>query len=352
MSTDPSPRPFHFEVGMYRPPSEGGSFSLLLRVTRNCPWNRCAFCHLYKDERFERRSVEEILADIDAVAALRDRVESISERLGYGGELNRHVITELLQSEPEIGLGSGVDIVINWLAAGARTVFLQDGDSIALRGDRLIRVLRHLRETFPTIERITSYARAKTLYKKDLDELSEVRQAGLDRLHVGLESGDDEVLERVAKGVTGEQQVIAGRTALDAGFELSAYWMPGLGGRERWRGHAENTARVLNAIDPHYARSRPFYPVPGTPILDQIERGELHLLDPYEHLLEVRTTVERLELTGRVCFDHAANYWRGRTGATLLKVDYEGYKLPEEKELLLELLDEGLEVLGGPREAL
>lgn len=330
---------------MYRPPSEGGSFSLLLRVTRNCPWNRCAFCHLYKDERFERRSVEEILADIDAVAALRDRVESISERLGYGGELNRHVITELLQSEPEIGLGSGVDIVINWLAAGARTVFLQDGDSIALRGDRLVEVLRHLRDTFPTIERITSYARAKTLYKKDLDELREIREAGLNRVHVGLESGDDEVLERVAKGVTGEQQIAAGRKALDAGFELSEYWMPGLGGRERWRQHAENTARVLNAIDPHYARSRPFYPVPGTPILDQIERGELHLLGPYEHLLEVRTTVERLELTGRVCFDHAANYWRGRTGSTLLAVDYEGYKLPEEKDRLLQLIDQGLEVL-------
>jgi hypothetical protein len=303
---------------------------------------------MYKTEKFNPRSVEEITGDIDSIAALCESILEISDRLGYGGQLNRPVVAELLRSEPGVGFVPGLEMVINWMASGGKTAFLQDGDSIALKSDRLVEVLRHLRETFPTIERVTTYARAKTVFKKSLEELTEIRQAGLTRLHIGLESGDDELLGRIMKGVTSSEHIIAGRKAMAAGFQLSEYWMPGLGGKERWREHAENTARVLNEIDPHYARSRPFFPYPGTPIAHEVERGELTLLTPYEHLMEVRTMVERLEYDGRVCFDHAGNFWRSPAGGNLLSLDYEGYKLPEEKEALLELIDCGLQILEPP----
>lgn len=338
------PRPA-FEVGRYRPPSEGGNHSLLIRVTRNCPWNRCTFCGMYKAERFTPRSTAEVVADIDKVAAICERLLTTSQRLGHGGRLTREVVVELLRSEPELGEVVGLDMVIDWLASGAQTVFLQDGDSLALRPDRLAEVLRHLTSTFPSIRRITSYARAKTLFKRDPDDLRTLREAGLTRLHVGLESGDDELLARIAKGVTGAEQIAAGRKAVAAGFELSEYWMPGLGGRERSAQHADNTARVVNEIAPHSLRSRPFFPWPGTPIAEEIERGEVHLLAPSEHLAEVRSLIQQLRFDGRVCFDHAGNYWRGPEGGPLLRLDYEGYTLPDERADLLARIEEGLEVL-------
>ena len=202
-----------------------------------------------------------------------------------------------------------------------------------------------MRATFPSIERVTTYARAKTLFKKSLDELQEIHAAGVDRLHVGLETGDDQLLEMVQKGVTAAEHVTAGRKAMEAGFQLSEYWMPGLGGAERSREHAVHTARVLSEIDPHYARSRPFFPLPGTPIAEAVERGELHLLGPHELLREVRLLVEELEMSGRVCFDHAGNYWTDDKGQHLLSLDYEGYRMPGQKAELLERIDQGLAAL-------
>ena len=338
-----------FEVGAYRPPSEGGSSSLLLRVTRNCPWNRCTFCGMYKEQRFTPRPVAEVKADIDAVAALCDRIASTSNRLGRGGRLDREVVVELLRGEPELAALPGLEMVLGWLASGAQTAFLQDAGSLALRADRLAEIVAYLKARFPSLGRITSYARAKTLSRKELADLRAVREAGLTRLHVGLETGDDELLVAVDKGVTSAEQIAAGRKAVAAGFELSEYWMPGLGGRERSAQHVAHTAMVVNAIAPHYLRSRPFFPWPGTPIAEEIARGEVHLLAPRDHLLEVRSLVERLEVDGRVCFDHAGNYWRGREGGHLLRLHYEGYSLPGEKAELLATIDRGLELLPTPR---
>jgi radical SAM superfamily enzyme YgiQ (UPF0313 family) len=337
-----------FEVGVYRPPSEGGACSLLVRVTRNCPWNKCTFCSMYKTEKFQPRSVEEVTGDIDAIARICETINSVSWQLGHGGQLNREVIVEVLRRQPQLQFLVGFDMVLNWLVAGGRTAFLQDADSIALRSEKLAEILRHLRKTFPSIERVTTYARAKTLFKKSLDELVQIREAGLDRVHVGLETGDDELLEKVQKGVTAAQHVTAGHRAMEAGFQLSEYWMPGLGGAERTREHALNTARVLSEIDPHYARSRPFFPAPGSPIAEEVERGELHLLGVDEYLLEIRNLVEALDMTGRVCFDHAGNLWRDGLGGQLLSLDYEGYKMPEQKDTLLERIDHGLEALESP----
>ena len=333
-----------FEIGMYRPPSEGGSYSLLVRVTRNCPWNRCEFCSMYKREKFKLRSPEEVKTDIDSVAAICNSLKSISLELGYGGEMDRNVAIALLEREPQLNTRHGFVMVYNWLIAGGKTAFLQDADSLILPSDKLVDILRHLRKTFPSLSRVTTYARSKTLSQRKLEELVEIRKAGLDRLHVGLETGDDALLKRTKKGVTGEGHISGGKKAMEAGFQLSEYWMPGLGGREMWQNHAINTARVLNEINPHYIRSRPFNPTPGTPIAEAYDRGEFHMVTPGEQLKELKLMVEELDFTSKVCFDHAGNYWRGRQGGLLFSQSYEGYQFPDEKPRVLELIEEGIEV--------
>ncbi len=335
---------YRFETGVYRPPSEGGSYSLLIRVTRNCPWNRCEFCSMYKGEKFELRSPEEVKADIDSIAAICNLLRSISWKLGYGGEINRHVAIALLEREPGFNTRQGFVMIYDWLVSGGKTAFLQDANSLILPVERLVDILRHLRKTFPSLNRVTTYARSRTLAQRRLEGLVEIRQAGLDRLHVGLETGDDVLLKRVRKGVTGEGHISAGAKAMKAGFQLSEYWMPGLGGKERWEDHARNTARVLNAINPHYIRSRPFFPSPGSPLFEAYSKGELKLLAPREQLIELKLMVEELDVTSRVCFDHAANYWRGRNGGLLFSQSYEGYRFPDEKPRVLELLDQGIAV--------
>ena len=171
-----------------------------------------------------------------------------------------------------------------------------------------------------------------------------IREAGLDRLHVGIETGDDELLTLVRKGVTSAEQIEGGRKAVAAGFQVSEYWMPDLGGRERRRQHAENTARVLSAINPHYIRSRPLVPRPGTPLFEDVAQGRLCLSSPHERLEELAMMIARLDVTSRVCFDHAMNAWADRRGCLLFRQDYEGYRFPEEKPLVLERIREGLAV--------
>ncbi len=186
-----------FETGVYRPPSEGGSYSLLIRVTRNCPWNRCEFCSMYKREKFELRTPEEVKADIDSIAAICNSLKSISLKLGSGGEINQNVAIALLEREPELNTSHGFVMIYNWLISGGKTAFLQDANSLILPTVKLVDILKHLRKSFPSLNRVTSYARSKTLSQRKLEELVEIRKAGLDRLHVGLETGDDVLLKRI-----------------------------------------------------------------------------------------------------------------------------------------------------------
>jgi len=120
--------------------------------------------------------------------------------------------------------------------------------------------------------------------------------------------------------------------------------MPGLGGRARWEQHAENTARVLSEVNPHYIRSRPFRSWPGTPLAEETARGSFETLTPEEQLKELRLTIQTLSVTGRVCFDHAGNYWKDRRGQLLFSHSYEGYQFPEEKQRVLDRIDDGLQV--------
>jgi radical SAM superfamily enzyme YgiQ (UPF0313 family) len=337
-------RALSFKIGAYRPPSEGGSASLLLRVTENCPWNQCTFCEMYKGQRFVYRPDAEIKADIDCVAAIRDEIVAASWKLGTGGSVTGAFTTALLEEGADLFENASFVTVLNWLYSGGRTAFLQDANSMIMRPHELSATLKHLRLTLPSLIRVTTYARSKTLAQKKPEDLHMICEAGLDRLHIGLETGDDELLGLVRKGVTAAEQIEGGRKAIAAGFEVSEYWMPGLGGRERQAQHAENTARVLSAIKPHYIRSRPLVPRPGTPLFAAVVEGRMQLSSPLERLQEIAQMVGGLDVTSKVCFDHAANAWVDRSGALLFRQGYEGYQFPEEKPLLLERIAEGLTV--------
>ncbi len=339
-----APDKYHFETGVYRPPSEGGSHSLLVRFTRNCPWNHCTFCGMYKTEKFEIRPVAEIKRDIDAMGAISAELRAISLELGFAGRLTQDVVLTFFGRVPALDHHPGFAMLYYWLLSGARTAFIQDANSLIMKTDHLVDALNHLRRTFATITRVTSYARAKTVAQKSAQELIAIRRAGLDRLHLGLETGDEVLLSKIRKGVTPEGLIEAGRKAVAAGFQVSEYWMPGLGGRALWENHARNTARVLTAINPHYIRSRPFHPWEGTPLTEALARGEMQMLSPREQLLELQLMISELSVDSRVCFDHAGNYWKNRHGGLLFSQDYEGYQFPEQKPHVLDLIAEGLTV--------
>lgn len=344
-----------FEMGPIRPPSEGGSCSLLIRVTSNCPWNQCKFCYgiHYNREKFHIRSLEEVKRDIDAAKAISELIKVIAKKLGGMDWAARLVDPYFLYGKGFMELDEkesmnfqSITNVFNWLYSGAKSAFLQDADSLIIPASKLIEVITYLKQTFPNLKRITSYARAKSLFQKTLEELKELRKAGLSRLHVGLETGDDELLKYINKGVTSEEHILAGRKVKKAGFELSEYWMPGLGGKTMSEQHARNTARVLNEINPDFVRTRRFIPRKATPLYEEWKKGEFKLLSPHEELREIQIMIENLNINGRVCFDHYINpaYKTSYGQVWLFKQDYDGYKFPEEKPKVLELIKHGLEI--------
>ena len=272
-----------YEIGPIRPPSEARS--LLLRLTRNCPWNRCEFCPVYKNRKFSRRSVDEIKRDIDAAAQVH--------------------------------------------AGMFKTAFLQDADSIVMKTDDLVDVLEHLGARFPEIERVTMYGRAATVARKSVEDLARLREAGLTRLHLGLESGYGPVLEYVKKGVTPEQIIEAGRKVKRSGISLSEYVLLGLGGRKWWREHARATAEALNSIDPDYVRVRTLRVVRGTPLWDKLQSGRFVRLSDEEIVREERLLIDRLEgMSGYFASDHSLN----------LLMQVRG-RLPDAKEDMLKTID-------------
>jgi len=301
-------------VGPIRPPSE--AYSLLIRATKHCPWNRCEFCSVFKKERFQLRTVAEVKEDILAARTQVDDIQRWAEQGGYSvGDVARYNGILWLQND------------------SVSSAFLQDSDSLIMKTEPLVEMVEFLCETFPTLERVCSYARGKTVFRKKPEELRRLREAGLSRLHIGLETGDDELLAYVQKGATAEEMVQAGRKAVEAGFEVSEYVMPGLGGRERWEQHARNTARVLNEINPRFIRLRTLRLGQGTPLYEKAERGEFHVHSIEGVLIEIRRFVEDLDVTSElVTSDFASNFF-------MTEVDG---KLPEDKEKLLESIDQAL----------
>lgn len=267
--------------------------------------------------------------DIDSMRAWFDELKARSWRMGFGGRLDQSVLQAIYQSEPD---NPYLYSMILFQLGGAKTAFLQDADSLIIKTDELTKILRYFREKFPEIERITSYARTRTVAKKPLEELKEIRDAGLDRLHLGLETGSDAVLEMVKKGATQAEEITAGQKAKQAGFELSEYVMPGLGGRKLWQEHAVETAKALNQINPDFIRLRTLAIPARAPLYDIMKRGEFEPLDDVEMVKEIRLLIENLEgITSYFVSDHMLN----------LLPELEG-KFPEFKEKLLATCDKFL----------
>jgi radical SAM superfamily enzyme YgiQ (UPF0313 family) len=255
-----------FELGPIRPPSEAQS--LLIRVTRNCPWNRCQFCHIYKGEKFELRPVEEIKQEILTIKAIQDKIKKIAREAGYGDRIEE-VAAAILHSPPNEAF---FDVAL-WLYHGGTSAFLQDANTLIIRTNELVEVIKFLKQTLPTITRITSYGRSKTAAKKKLEELIQLREAGLSRLHIGLESGYDPLLKYMDKGVTAAEHIVGGKKIVESGISLCEYVILGLGGKRMWREHATETARVLNEIDPDFIRVRTLTIKQGMPLYDEVKKG-------------------------------------------------------------------------------
>jgi hypothetical protein len=247
--------------------------------------------------------------------------------MGFAGQTNQEVLRALFGDAG--GLSQSWQSVAGWLYFGADQVFLQDANSLITKTADLVEILKYLKETFPSIQRITSYARARTLAKKSVEELKELRQAGLSRIHVGMESGYDSLLQYMKKGVTAKEQIQAGRNVVASGISLSEYIMPGLGGERWWREHAVESAKVLNQIDPDFIRLRTLYVRKDMPLFDRVEKGEFEPLADDLVASEIKLFIETLHgIHSTVVSDHILNLLEKVQG-----------KLPEEKEDMIEVID-------------
>jgi radical SAM superfamily enzyme YgiQ (UPF0313 family) len=279
-----------YEQGVIRPPSEARS--LLIRVTRNCPWNQCLFCPAYKGVKFSKRSVDEVKADIDAMAS----------------EYGKH-------------------------AGSIKTAFLQDADSLILKTGQILEILRHLKVRFPNIERVTTYGRATTLKRKSVEEYIQLKEAGLTRIHAGLESGSEKVLKMIKKGITPEDIVEAGKKVMAAGISLPEYIMPGVGGRTLSEEHARETARLLNQIKPDFIRVRTFALHPMSPMKKMVDEGTFQLMTDEEIVAEIRLLVS--------CLGGIHSYFSCGDYSPNLLMEVNGY-LDEKKAEMLKELDKFL----------
>ena len=310
-----------YEQGPIRPPSEAGS--LLLRVMRNCPWNRCAFCPLYKNSHFSRRSVDHVKRDIEAIRA---SLEAIQPHLDRGAALPASpspALPSFAPLDPQ-----AFQAAWHWVKNGLRQVFLQDADALALKPEHLREMLQYLTQTFPSIERVTCYSRSSTAARLPDEALVALRQAGLTRVHIGMESGSDKVLRMVRKGATYALHVKAGRKIKDAGLELSEYYMPGLGGRALWEENARETARALNQINPDFIRIRTLALPPDAPLATEAAAGRFVPGSDDLMVQELLLLVESLNgITSQVQSDHIVN----------LLPEVEGV-LPDDKDRMLEIM--------------
>jgi len=250
-----------YEGVVIRPPSEAGS--LILQVTLGCSHNRCTFCSAYKQKKFRIRSLEDIREDIDGVPG------------------KRHV----------------------------RRVFLADGDALIVPRRMMMPIIDHLHESFPNLERIGMYANAKSVLKRTPEELRELADRGLGIVYLGLESGDEEVLERVQKGVGPQQMIEAARRIREAGILLSVTVLLGLAGPDGSARHARVTGEVLSRMDPDYIGALTLMIVPGCSLYDEYMNGTFAVPDPMDSLRELAEIIEHTDVTDCLfTSNHASNY--------------------------------------------
>jgi radical SAM superfamily enzyme YgiQ (UPF0313 family) len=270
-----------YEGVVYRPPSEAGS--LLIQATIGCPHNQCTFCGMYKEKQFRIRAVTDIIEDLKQAREIyQDAVD---------------------------------------------TLFFPDGNTILMKTSDLLEIIHSAREIFPALQRITMYGSSKYILKKSEEDLALLQQSGLTRIHSGMESGDNLVLSRICKGANAQETILAGCKVKAAGIELSEYVMLGIGGKERSREHALNSAKVLNEINPDFIRLRTLIPMPGTRIYEEYRQGTFKLLSPHEALRETRLLIEKLDVTSKLYSDHHSNY------------AYVNGSLPKAKDKMLQTID-------------
>jgi radical SAM superfamily enzyme YgiQ (UPF0313 family) len=271
----------HYEGNIIRPPSEANS--ILLQVTVGCSRNKCTFCGTYREERFRIKPEAIIMADIEFAARY---------------------------------------------CRQQRRVFLCDGDALIVPQKRLLIILQAIREQLPWVTRVGVYANAKSLALKTPEELKTLKAHGLGIAYMGLESGDDVTLKQINKGAASQDMIAMGQKARSAGIKLSITVLLGIAGRERSRRHAEETGRVLSAIDPEYVGALSLMLIPGTPLFDDYQAGDFPLLEPEEMLAELRTIIACTNLSrGLFHANHASNYLPIRA------------RLPKDKETTLKLID-------------
>ncbi len=260
----------------------------MIQATVGCPHNRCTFCMVYKNgPRYRCRPVDDIKEDM------------LEARKIYGPDVH--------------------------------TMFLPAGNTIAMKTEDLAEVCCFARRTFSSIERITVYGSSQFIHKKGPRQLEQLAKAGLGRIHVGLESGDDVTLKRIHKGTHARQQIEAGRWVMAANMELSLYVILGIGGQDRTRQHAEETARVINEIAPDFVRLRTFVPKTNTPLLEEVMAGSFQMLTPHAILKETKAFLERLAIGTILTSDHYTNY-----------INLHG-RLPYDKPRLLDEIKAALE---------
>ncbi|MGD8993279.1 MAG: radical SAM protein [Desulfobacterales bacterium] len=315
-------KPLAYEQGPIRPPNEARS--LLLRLTRNCPWNQCLFCPVYKHAKFSLRSVDEIKQDILAAKQMADEIKALSAKLGHNGAVNDTVISTIFNQPASSQYRS----IAAWLYYQTDACFLQDADNLIMKTKDLVAVLQFLKQQFPQIKRVTTYSRSRTVIRKSVGALTQIRKAGLDRVHIGLESGYDPLLKLMKKGVTGAQHIEAGKRLLAAGLEVSEYVMPGLGGQEMWRDHAIETAKVLNQINPHFIRLRSLRVPDHVPLYSRLENGSFTMQTDDMLAEEIGLFIQTLDgTTSTVTSDHIMNLLEEVSG-----------RLPDDKQKMLAVI--------------
>jgi hypothetical protein len=269
--------------------------------------------------------VEEIKEDIQTAREIADDIKALSWKLAAGGQVNDQVVRAVFADS---GASDSYRSIAAWLYYGTGACFLQDADNLVMKTKDLVDVLTFLRETFPEITRVTTYSRSRTIVRKSVDSLKQIRKAGLDRVHIGLETGYDPLLKLVKKGVSGLQHIDAGRKVIEAGMELSEYVMPGLGGQEMWREHAIHSAKVLNQINPHFIRLRSLRVPSRVPLHEKLEEGSFTMQTDDMLAEEIKLFIETLEgITSTLTSDHIMNLLEEISG-----------KLPEDKEKMLEVI--------------
>ncbi len=317
-----------FEQGPIRPPSEANS--LLIRVSRNCPWNRCTFCTVYKRHKFSLRPVEHVKKDIDAV---HKHVEALRNLTDASGSIRREHLNRLAENLNDEET-QAFHAAMHWLAGGMKSVFIQDANSLIIAPSDLIEILTYMKKRFYWIERITSYARSHTVARIKDEDLKAIRAAGLDRIHIGLESGSDKVLKMIRKGVTKETHIKAGLKVKKAGMELSEYVMPGLGGKALSQDHALETADALNQINPDFIRLRTLAIPNRSELFEEYEAGRFEKCSDIMTAEEILLFIENLNgITSTLKSDHILNLFEEAEGV-----------FPDDKPRIVKLLRTFLEM--------